>query len=59
MERDITRKELCDIYMDVMALKEMAKFIYENAEETVDKDFFRIYEKTLSTVSKKIEKYLN
>ena len=58
MESSITKEELCEVYLDVMALKQLAKFICENEEEIVDKDFFRVYHMTLNTVSKKIEKHL-
>ena len=50
MESSITKEELCEVYLDVMALKQLAKFICDNEEEIVDKDFFRVYHMTLNTV---------
>jgi hypothetical protein len=59
MESKISNEELCEIYLDVMALKGLADFIYEHGDETVDKDIFRVYAKQLRSVSKKMVKHLN
>jgi hypothetical protein len=59
MESKISNEELCEIYLDVMALKGLADFIYEHGDETVDKDIFRLYAKQLRSVSKKMVKHLN
>jgi hypothetical protein len=59
MESNMTKEELCAVYLDIMALEILAAFICENAEETVDKDFFRIYERTLNAVTTKIEEHLD
>lgn len=59
MESNISKEELCDVYLDIMALKQLAEFICDNEDETVDRDFFRIYHMTLNTVSKKIQKHLD
>jgi hypothetical protein len=59
MESKITNEELCDILLDVFALRDLAKFIYENGDVTVEKGVFRIYERTLSAVSEKIAKHVD
>jgi hypothetical protein len=59
MVNEILKDELCEVYLDIMSLKMLAEFMYKNVDETVDKDFFRVYERTLETVSKKLEKYMD
>jgi hypothetical protein len=58
MESTITNEELCDALLDIMALRDLAGFIHANADETVDKDIFRVYESALDAVSEKMKKHL-